>query len=67
MSISEKEKMNEQLKDDFLQGSQSPVYLGRACQQKLEEHRGSELEAPGKLEAQREAKVDENCRRLIRG
>ena len=52
VSISEKEKMNEQLKDDFLQGSQSPVYLGRACQQKLEEHRGSELEAPGKLEAQ---------------
>ena len=45
----------------------NPQSLGRACQQKLEEHRGSELEAPGKLEAQREAKVDENCRRLIRG
>lgn len=55
--------MNKHLKDDFLQGSQSPGYLGRACQQSLDEHRGSELEVPGKLEAQQEAKVDENCGR----
>ena len=63
VSISEKEKMNEPLKDDFLQGSQSPVYLGRVCQRRLEEHRSSELEVPGNLEAQQKAKVDENCRR----
>ena len=59
--------MNKHLKDDFLQGSQSPGYLGRACQQSLDEHRGSELEVPGKLEAQQEAKVDENCGRWVRG